>query len=407
MMNPENNNLEYIKESQPNLGFTADTEQSSDVLERFVCISINYKLCDEDFRSCFAFNKDERKVLLLSCYKKNPVLLCTCNRTELYFWGKSTEGIDLLSFFSKVTKEDIKRQVMIFSGDIAVNHLFSVACGIESMVIGEDEILGQLKNSYDFSKKLFKLSPETNMIFQTAIAAAKKIKTKTELSKTSVSVATLAAKEAARFGENITVMLIGASGKIGTSLLKNLMSYKNVSVIVTSRSHNSDFFSYSSDNPKLEIVPYEKRYEYASQCGCIISATASPHYTITADRLLKSLSDIKPRLLIDLAVPNDIDYTVAEIEGISLIGIDYFSKLAAENNAHKLDSVVKSKSIINAEIDELKKQLVFHWFLSDFKEVSLRLSCATAEELLYKLKSKLAYEAFKQVLEVIKEYGDD
>lgn len=167
-------------------------------MKDFTCVSINYKLCGEDFRSKFAFGEDEKAEPIKAMSLSEPVLLCTCSRTELYFFGSAEIGTAALSRFSEISAAELTPRVMIFSGRKAVKHLFRVACGIDSMVIGEDEILGQVKKAYTFSAERTALSAECNMIFQSAVAATKKIKTETALSKTSVSTATLAAKSAAR-----------------------------------------------------------------------------------------------------------------------------------------------------------------------------------------------------------------
>ena len=239
------------------------------------------------------------------------------------------------------------------------------------------------------------------MIFQGAIACAKKIKTETELSKTSVSTATLAAKEAAHYKDNIRVMLLGASGEIGSLVLKNLLSYKNVTVLATARSHRN-VLEYISDDPKFELIPYEKRYGRIGECDCVISATSSPHYTVTADML----SDNESKLFIDLAVPRDIDPAVEKLAGARLIDMDFFTELAKENNLKKLDSVERSKLIIDEETDELEKQLMFHDFLPQFESLDRRLCEVSAKELFFRLKSELDSQTFGKVIEVIKEYGE-
>ena len=374
-------------------------------MENFTCVSINHRLCDEAFRSLFTFGESEREKLLFSVRESSPVLVCTCNRTELYFFGGTESGIELLS---GIPREQLKQKVMIFSGEGAAKHLFNVCSGIDSMVVGEDEILGQVKSAYAFSKERLELCPEAHMIFQAAAAAAKRIKTQTEISKTSVSTATLAAKKAARFygGEEISVTLIGASGKIGGSLLKNLISYKNVRVYVTERKHGADF-GIAAGDPRMKVVPYDERYEYAAKSGCIISATAGPHFTITADRLGEVCGDWRKRLLIDLAVPRDIDPEAAEIRGAELITIDHFAKLAAENNELKRGSVERSKEMIAQDMDELKKQLAMHDLMPQFRDIAPKLKAAGAEEFFYRLRSRLTSEAFAQVIETVKTYQED
>lgn len=368
------------------------------------CISINYKLCDKSFRSRFTFSLPQREELLFSVKELSPVLVCTCNRTELYYFGSPADGAELLARFGDVSPEKLRRRIMTFSGKGALKHLFYVCCGIDSMVIGEDEILGQVRGAYTFSKERLALSHESHMIFQAAFAAAKKVKTETALSKTSVSTATLAAKQAAHFADKVNVLLIGASGEIGSKTLKNLLSYKNVAVTATQRSH-SGIFELCANAPALTVIPYESRFDSIGKFNCIISATSSPHYTVTADMLEDADGGEKRLLLIDLAVPNDIDPAAAHLKGVTLLDIDHFSKLAAENNALKLGSVEASHDIIAQELDELEKQLAFHDFLPEFRELSPSLKELSAEELFFRLKSNLSCGAFEQVIDVIKTFG--
>lgn len=370
-------------------------------MDDFLCVSINYKLCGEAFRGKFAFD-EEQKSALISRAGGNAVTLCTCGRSELYCFGGEAEGVRLFAAFGGVSETELKRKIMLYRGNGAISHLFKVACGIDSMIIGEDEILGQLKDAYAFSAERGKLSAEMNLIFQSAIAAAKKIKTETELSKSAVSAATLAAKLAARSAADVRVLLIGATGKIGNSVLKNLLSYKNVSVTATVRSHNGSRCVFP-DYPSFMAIPYERRYEHIAGCNCVISATSGPHFTLTAD---KFADDGRERLLIDLAVPRDIDPKTAELRGVTLRDIDYFSELALENNAKKLTSVARAEEIIEKEVGELKKQLLFHEMLPEFKKISPRLSALTAEELFYRLKSELSYGSFKELAEIIKKLGE-
>lgn len=208
----------------------------------------------------------------------------------------------------------LSKQIFLFYDDKAISHLYNVVSGIDSMVIGEDEILGQIKRAYAFAQRCKTTGYELNTVFQAAIACAKRIKTETALSKTSVSMATLAANEVARLGENVSVMVIGATGKIGTSLVKNLVSHKNISIITTLRNHNNDL-TYRND---VSAVEYNDRYKYIDKVDCLISATSSPHYTITYYDLQKCLKENKNRFFIDLAVPPDID---REIEKYQVSGL--------------------------------------------------------------------------------------
>lgn len=372
------------------------------------CISINHKNSDLEIRKQFAFSEDTQKSLLNclinSDFINECLIVCTCNRMELYFVGNENAinfAKNTLAEYSGFEVSRLSKQIFLFYEDKAISHLYNVASGIDSMVIGEDEILGQVKRAYAFAQKYKTTGYELNTVFQAAIACAKRIKTETVLSKTSVSMATLAANEVARLGENVSVMVIGATGKIGTSLVKNLVSHKNISIITTLRNHNNDF-TYIND---VSTVEYNNRYEYINKVDCLISATSSPHYTITYYDLQKCLKENKNRLFIDLAVPPDIDREIEKISGIRLVDVDYFKTLAKENNSLKLSSVDEAKKIIEEEIEVLKKDILFHSFLPYIDAVKLKLKEKSFEELLYKLREELSAEEFEKILNVYKTFG--
>ncbi len=366
-------------------------------MESFVCVSINYKRCGEEIRGEFTPEPEKRAQFIERNAQYSPVLLCTCCRTELYINGSSDLAAGLMAQIGGVSEGQVRKLSMIFDGESAVRHLFRVASGMDSAIVGEDEVLGQLRNAYAFSADITPLSDRTNIIFQNSFASAKRIKTETAISRTSVSHATLAAKLAAHFVPDPIVMLIGVSGSTGASLLKNLLSYRRVRVIATLRSHSASRLILP-ESPALTVIPYEERYEHIPQCDCVISATTSPHTVISADRLT---SAGKPQLFIDLAIPRDIDPAAAELPGITLRSVDYFRQLAAENGLLKADSVEQAQQIISEDIDELKKTLLMHDIQPELRSSGV-LSGMTGEELFYKLRSGLDSAAFGAVANVLR-----
>lgn len=374
------------------------------------CISINYKNSDVNIRKKLAFSESVQKDFLAEFITDENVseclIVCTCNRTELYFCGNEQSvsiAENLLSRYCGIDCDLLKKHLYLFYADKAVCHLFRVASGIESMVIGEDEILGQIKLAYTSAKDMGMTGYELNMTFQSAMACAKKIKTQTALSKTSVSTATLAGNEIAHFKDRVNVLVIGATGKIGTTLVKNLLSYKNVTVTATSRKHKAQTVQ---NRQSIAIADYADRYSYIDSADCVVSATASPHYTITYYDLKQSIKTDKPRLFIDLAVPPDIDSTVEQIKDLRFIGIDYFEKLAKGNNELKLDSVESAKEIIREECDVLKKDIAFHNFLPYMQTVKNKLSENSLEEIIYKFKANLPSDEFIKILDAFKSCGE-
>ncbi|MCC8042332.1 MAG: glutamyl-tRNA reductase [Oscillospiraceae bacterium] len=368
------------------------------------CISVSFRTAPSHIRGRLAFTEEtQRKFLKKACENRisQCVIICTCNRTEVYYCGMYESAIGLLADFGGFDVRELTPLIMRFCGKNAFFHLYRVACGIDSMVIGEDEILGQTKSAYSRAKEENTAGFELNRVFLGAISCAKKIKTETALSKTSVSVATLAANEAVKFSEKPTVLLIGGSGKTGSIMLKNLISHRHVSIYVTERSHNEDLNTFR-DIPQIHIIDYSHRYSVINDCSCIISATSSPHHTITAQGLSENNVNNSHRLFIDLAVPADIEKSAAEESGARLMGIDYFEQLSAENNALKQDSVEYAKKIIENCADELFKEFAFHSFLLLMREAEDKFTSVGFEKLIYKLKSDLTSSEFSALLKSLK-----
>ena len=342
-------------------------------------LSISFRGADINIRDRLVFTPEIRLRLR---ERIGGVVLCTCCRTELYFSGDVGAAIRALSEFSGI---DTARYVRVYEGEDAIKHLFRVACGLDSAIIGEDEILRQVKEAYSEAGDA---GTELNTAFQAAIACAKRIKTETQLSNTPVSAATIAANEAARFRENVTVLMIGASGKIGSSTLRNLTAHKNVNVITTVRVHGCTHGG--------SCVDYEDRYGYMDRADCIISATSNPHFTITAERLSQVLTERKPRLFIDLAVPRDIEEAVGALDGVRLMNIDDINLLARHGGEQRMNAARQAGYIINEETDSLQKRLALSAFIPVMGR--LRKEHPRFDRLIYHLRDELDPAQFSAIL---------
>lgn len=324
-------------------------------------ISLNHKTSTADDRACFCFDEEKAGQLferLALCGISEAVYLFTCNRFELYAVGDACQALETLCLFAGAPVGRIKNEVMIFEGKSAVRHLFRVTGGFESMVVGEDEILGQVKRAYWFSKERGFTDYELNTVFQSAIRDAKRIKTETLLSKSSVSVASLAASCCKSFqqGKKI-VLVIGASGETGRTTVKNLLSYGEFDIFAAVR--RAGF-----TEKGVTAVDYANRYAYMDTADIIISATKSPHFTVVRDTFLQSIQTQKPRLFIDLSAVHDIDPQIAEIPDAKLMTIDDFEKIAENHNEQKNRELHFAEQILDGELDSLYKQLSFHRFFS-------------------------------------------
>ena len=334
-------------------------------------------------RELFAFPAERQQELMKEMIARGIaeecVIISTCNRTEVYIYtacpgGNFTELQDLvLEFAGAQDVENIGDYIRFYNGSKAVRHLFHVAAGLESMVMGEDQILGQVKRAHEQARETGTCGVYLNTLFRYAVTAAKKVKTETDLSRTSVSTATMAIKAAEQGLGTLhgkKVMIIGASGKIGSTVLKNLQCIDGAEVYITSRNMGQ---AGEDHHHKItyRVMEYEKRYELVNEMDAIISATSSPHYTLTYSKMAEKLVTEKPRVLVDLAVPIDIEAKVEKLPGIMRYDIDDFQELARTNNEKKQHEVVAADQILDEVQMDFERWMVFQLALPDmasFKE---------------------------------------
>lgn len=377
------------------------------------CISISFKSAPEEIRRIFVFTQEEKKQLLEQAGQ--AVLLATCNRTEIYTSGKESlfPVLErLLAEKSGMEETELRRIAKRFQGKKALEHLYRVTCGMDSMVLGEDEILGQVRQAYLFSCEEHRTGYELNTAFQGALACAKKIKTETDISKSSVSIATLVSNEVFRtenarmkaegaqsaqsgHEEGLRVLLIGGSGKMGSIILKNLLDRGSIQVYATKRNHSVT----DRERSNLTVVDYGERYRYLELADVIISSTESPHYTITAGKAADFLKDGRERLFIDIAVPADIDREIALLPGCRLIAIDDFRELAGRNNLRKQQAIADAGELMNEELETLYKTLAFHEAAGQLNDWKESFAGCGLDKILFFLRDNLDSDSFQAVLE--------
>lgn len=376
------------------------------------CIGVNYKKVPLEIRERYAFSAEEQrefhKRLKISAHCAGSVIVSTCNRSEIYFCGKAEliAGVEReLAAYKELDGQEMLGQIYVYSGDAALRHLFHVTCGLDSMVLGEDEILRQVKEGYLLAQEAGAVCNEINIAFQGAMSSAKSIKTNTLLSKTPVSVGTLAANRIESFlKEQGTgkVLLIGITGQIGGILAKNLYDKGITEITGTSRRHGMISEGIGGNYGGSDrIVPFADRYAYVDEADVIVSATTGPHYTFVAQKLAVHIKTAKPRLFVDLAVPRDIDRAVAELAQCELVDVDDFTRAAARNNEIKLHEKDKAELILTEKLEETKKSI----YMSDFMEQNGRIFAKwkdrNFESVFYRLKDRMTAEQLKGLMEAI------
>jgi glutamyl-tRNA reductase len=374
------------------------------------CLSVSHKMAPVTIRERFAFREEEKKEFIEILAGKEAitgiVILCTCNRSEIYVSGTKQAVSELqheLAEYKKVRLEEVLKYLNIYIGESAIGHLFKVTCGFDSMVLGEDEILGQVKEAYQISKDMRTVDYEMNVCFQRAVTCAKRIKTDTNLSKTPLSIATLVANEVFHFesgNDCKKVMVIGMSGKMGATITKNLISKQGIEVTGTVRRHN-EYLTVNIQSDQVRAVDYQDRYEYMDDMDIVISATLGPHYTITNEDLSKALKDKKKRLFIDVAVPVDMDASIERLEGLTLFDIDYFETLSKNNTDIKLRELDLANAIMEEDLDGAIKEMVFHPYIRRMDELKAAFTGKRLESLLYRVRDQLNSDELKVVLKTL------
>lgn len=374
------------------------------------CLSVSYRTTPLPVRQRFAFTVTEQQEFLAKLAENREiqggVVLSTCNRSELYVSGAPhcMETVEeLLAACKNIHKETIKKNALYYQGEKAVRHLFRVACGLDSMVLGEDEILRQVKEAYLSAARSGYTDSELNIIFQGAFNCAKLSKSGTRLSNTPVSIGTLTANRVEEYLKKTAhknrdkVLVIGATGKIGSIVTKDLTA-KGINVIGTRRKRQQVQGIFVREDACMEWLDFEDRYEALQQAAAVVSATSSPHYTLTYEAFARYAPEGEEFLLVDLAVPCDIDKAVGRRNGITLLDIDHFRALSAENTNIRLGELDKAEGILQECVEDVLKKL----YLREFHgKLANRYEEKWFEQMISYLKDVLDSRQLLEVLERI------
>ena len=379
-------------------------------------LSISHKTARASLRGRFVFDSEQTKDILKQLTEpdgqqehtgiEEAVLISTCNRTELYCSGTpenqnfirmqhvllAAAGIEKNSETHMAALDAFRR----FSDKNAIHHLFCVAAGLDSAVLGEDQILGQVRNAYFLAMESGYTKTTFHCLFQSAITAAKRMKTETILSKSSISTAGLALKTAMECQQDLpvkNVMIIGASGKIGSIVLKDALDFQGLNIFITAR-HELSHPLHGQDM-RYTVIPYEKRYEYMPDMDIVISATASPHYTVMKEHFLAQNPPVKKRVFFDLAVPADIEPEMSQVPETVCYSMEDMQELARQNNAAKLEALPKAKAILSKYEEQFVKNMAFGEALPAIAALSERAQEALGQESAYSLVHKFVCQAKK------------
>jgi glutamyl-tRNA reductase len=326
----------------------------SKTLEKFWVAGINYKKTSLDIRSKFAFNNG----IIEKIYEDSSVnrisnffILSTCNRTEIYSTSEEKEIYKtLFKNYSSVSKEELEEHTFFKSGKDALKHLFKVAAGLESQIIGDYEIVGQLKTTFQKAKEKGLVDGKFQKIINTALQSSKAVRTQTHISDgtTSVSYAVIQLmRELINDERSRKICLIGL-GKMGSLTLKNLKKHLHAhQLIIVNR--NEEKAHELANQFGVQFLPFENQQEAISSSDILIVATGADHAIITKEMIEQS----HIKLIFDLSVPSNVDAAVNEIKGIQYFNVDSLSQIVNKTLVHRKQQVPIATEIIQNHIDEL------------------------------------------------------
>lgn len=302
-------------------------------------IGVNHNLAPIDIREQVAFTESQKITAshrLLEQGFDEVVILSTCNRSEVYLCGKdlASKQASLMQFFqSHSSAPNMADFLFLKRGEEAINHLFKVAAGLDSVVLGEDQILGQIKLAYENARQLGASKKILNRLFQTAIGAAKEAKAKTKMSENPLSISRIAVqylKEQTETLQGRNILLIG-TGEMSRLALNYLILEEVSTVYIASRNHEKKK-ELIKDIPQATLINYDLRYDYLDQVDLVLSATASPHFVLTYE---KTPELRKPLTMMDIALPRDVDPRLNEKEGITVYNLDRLQEIRLENESKR------------------------------------------------------------------------
>jgi glutamyl-tRNA reductase len=331
-------------------------------------VGINYKTAPVEIRERLTFNPNELGEAMKRLQTKKSILeniiISTCNRTEVYavvdqlhtgrYYMK-----EFLSEWFQMEQEEFVPYLFIYEQEGAINHLFNVACGLNSMVLGETQILGQVRTSFLLGQEEKTTGTVFNHLFKQAVTLAKRAHSETDIGANAVSISYAAVELAKKiFGtlQNKHVLILGA-GKMGELAIQNLHSNGVSQVTVINRTFEKAQNLASRFNGEARTL--QELQCALVEADILISSTGANDFVVTKEMMtnVNKMRKGKPLFMVDIAVPRDLDPRLADLDGVFLYDIDDLEGIVEANMKERQKAAAKIRMLIEAEIVEFKQWL--------------------------------------------------
>ncbi|MGA7106545.1 MAG: glutamyl-tRNA reductase [Terracidiphilus sp.] len=327
-------------------------------------IGVNHRTAPIDLRERIAISREElpetTRALAAVPGVAECMIVSTCNRVEMLASVDSSE-VDLSGFLHLQFGLDpalLAPHIYRHYDQDAVRHLFRVAASLDSMVVGEPQILGQVKEAFAVARTSGTIGGQLDHLLQSAFAAAKRVRTETAIGSNSVSIASVAVDLARKiFGslQGRTVFLVGA-GKMSELAARHLVQQGAGAILVTNRTQERA--RQLAEPFQGRVIPFESLYDAAVEADIVISSTGAPHPIFRREhgQAFMHRRRNRPMFFIDIAVPRDVDPAVNQIEGIFVYDIDDLQQVAAAHIAERQTQAGDAESLIAAEVDRFHQR---------------------------------------------------
>ena len=332
-----------------------------------ILAGVSHKTSPLEVREGFALSEQRIPGALRTLQAEPEVeeaaILSTCNRVEFILQSyEGQDGLEALRRFLEsslgIRYDEYAHCFYVHRDFEAVHHLFRVASGLDSMVVGEPQVLGQVKRAYSLAQEAETCGGVLESIFSRVFYVAKRVRTETLVAESSVSLSSAAVELAAKvFGDlhDRSVMIIGA-GQMGELAARHLVAKGASPVLVSNRTH-AQAVALAQELNGLAIH-FSRVWEGMRQADIVISSTGCPHFIITRDDMQRLMSERegRPLFLIDIAVPRDIDPRVSEVPGCELVNVDGLQQVAGQNLRERQEAAEAADCIISMETEMFRER---------------------------------------------------
>ena len=327
-------------------------------------VGLSHKTAPVQVRERLAFENGDMSDALRSLVSRDGIseamILSTCNRVEVLVEASDeAPARDFLSSYHRVPSESIVKHLYTLRNNDVIRHVFRVASSLDSMIVGEPQILGQIKEAYRVAQDAGTVGVHIGSVMDRAFVVAKKVRTETGIARSAVSVSFAAVELARKIFGNLqgkSVMIIGAS-KMGELSAKHLKRAGVSTVLVTNRT-----FERAVEMAQVfdgAAVPFEHLNDHIDRADIVISSTGASHFVITklqAESIIRQRKN-RPIFFIDIAVPRDIDPAVNKIDNVFLYDIDDLQQVVDENIKERMSEAVRAEALVDDEVRAFRSKL--------------------------------------------------